>query len=164
MRHKITLAAVILAFVANSGAAQSETLEQCSQIGKDAERVACYDAIANSGTAPVTTSAELVACESSLISKIVSPTGYKRVSVSENTGAIPLEEWIDSELVVIRDRNLNDPERAVQERAEMRRQESRMIAQGELPVKTTITIIYDAPNRMNAMIRGEEACITTRLP
>lgn len=143
--------------------ANAETISSCAKISDDAKRVACYDRVAER---PMERSISKfgASCEATLVSKLVSPAGYRLIAMSEARLPIPVEEYVDQQLYAIRDRNLTTPERAVEERAKLRQAEEKMKSDGTMPEKVIVTIVYDAPNRMNAMIRGNEVCTMVELP
>lgn len=143
--------------------ASATTLKDCAGIANDAERVACYDRLA--GRDPDLPISEYAAmCEAALVQRLVAPTGYRRVNIDESRSPIPLDQYVDQEMYAIRDRNLSTPEKAVEERAALREEEARLKANGQSPTRVAVTITYDSPNRMNAVIRNTEVCTALDIP
>lgn len=152
-----------MCWIAAASPTDAKTIQDCASIQSDTDRIACYDRLAGQASKrPM--SANGAACEAALVGRLISPSGYRLISIDEDHISEPVENYVDQQLYEIRDRNLSTPDNAVKERAKLREFEVKMKESGKSPTKVIVTIVYEAPNRMNAMIRDTEVCTTIEIP
>ena len=129
---------------------------QCRAISDNLMRLACYDRHFPGQTiqpaGPVT-----AACEEALSARLKAPATYIRIGIDESRVEIPLPQWTDSRLYHIRDNF--DADAAVLERQKLSDQIEEMRLSGDLPVKFSRRITYDASNAMGVPLRATAHCI-----
>lgn len=135
----------------------AETLEECAAMTDDAARVKCYDKAAGRD-ATKSVSSIAASCEAGLLKRLFSPSTYRRIDITEVRKSISIDEYVDNQLFDIRDRYLDDQDRATLERAKLRQREAKMRADDEHPTQVDVTITYEAQNRMGGSLRAIEEC------